>query len=120
MRIFILEQDEENPEFEMSSSAASAGDAPAFNPNLLKSVNELELSVRAYNCMRNADIKIIADLVERTEPEMLKTKNFGRKSLNEIKEMLQNMGLNFGMKIDREMVNKMATSQVRSVVQDAS
>ena len=120
MRIFILEQDEENPEFEMSSSAASAGDAPAFNPNLLKSVNELELSVRAYNCMRNADIKIIADLVERTEPEMLKTKNFGRKSLNEIKEMLQSMGLNFGMKVDRDMLSKMATSQVRSVVQDAS
>lgn len=120
MRIFMLEQDEENIEFKMSSSAASAGDVPVFNPNLLKSVNELELSVRAYNCMRNADIKIIADLVERTESEMLKTKNFGRKSLNEIKEMLQNMGLNFGMKVDREMVNKMATSQVRSVGQGAS
>lgn len=120
MRIFMLEQDEENAEFEMSSSEGLGGDAPVFNPNLLKSVNELELSVRAYNCMRNADIRIIADLVERTESEMLKTKNFGRKSLNEIKEMLQNMGLNFGMKIDRDMVNKMATSQVRSVGQDAS
>ncbi len=121
MRIFMLEEDEENIEFEMSSSAASAGDAQAFNPNLLKSVNELELSVRAYNCMRNADIKIIADLVERTESEMLRTKNFGRKSLNEIKEMLQNMGLNFGMKVDRDMLlSKMAVSQVRSVGQDAS
>jgi len=120
MDIFLLEQDEENMESEMSSSAAASGDAPVFNPNLLKSVNELELSVRAYNCMRNANIKIIADLVERTEGEMLKTKNFGRKSLNEIKEMLLSMGLNFGMKIDREMLNKMAASQARSVGQDAS
>ncbi|PIX87605.1 MAG: DNA-directed RNA polymerase subunit alpha, partial [Nitrospirae bacterium CG_4_10_14_3_um_filter_44_29] len=96
------------------------GDAQAFNPNLLKNVNELELSIRAYNCMRNADVKIIADLVERTEAEMLKTKNFGRKSLNEIKEMLQNMGLNFGMKVDRDVLNKRLPSQSRSVGQDAS
>lgn len=71
-----------------------------FNKNLLRSVNELELSVRAANCLKNANIKTIADLVQRTEPEMLKTKNFGRKSLNEIKEILSEMGLSLGMKLE--------------------
>jgi len=73
-----------------------------FNENLLRSVNELELSVRSANCLKNANIKTIADLVQRSEGEMLKTKNFGRKSLNEIKEILTEMGLGFGMKIDME------------------
>ena len=68
--------------------------------NLMRSIEELELSVRSYNCLKNADIKTIADLVQRTEAEMLKTKNFGRKSLNEIKELLAEMGLSLGMKID--------------------
>jgi len=71
-----------------------------FNKNLLRSVNELELSVRAANCLKNANIKTIADLVQRTEAEMLKTKNFGRKSLNEIKEILTEMGLSLGMKLE--------------------
>lgn len=71
-----------------------------FNKNLLRSVNELELSVRAANCLKNANIKTIAELVQKTEAEMLKTKNFGRKSLNEIKEILSEMGLSLGMKID--------------------
>lgn len=73
-----------------------------FNENLLRSVNELELSVRSANCLKNANIKTIADLVQRSEGEMLRTKNFGRKSLNEIKEILTEMGLGFGMKIDME------------------
>ena len=68
--------------------------------NLLRSIEELELSVRSYNCLKNADIRSIADLVQKTEPEMLKTKNFGRKSLNEIKELLAGMGLSLGMQID--------------------
>ena len=68
--------------------------------NLMRSIEELELSVRSYNCLKNADIKTIADLVQRTEAEMLKTKNFGRKSLNDIKELLAEMGLSLGMKID--------------------
>jgi DNA-directed RNA polymerase subunit alpha len=67
---------------------------------LSRSVDELELSVRSYNCLKNADIRTIGDLVVRTEPEMLKTKNFGRKSLNEIKEILAEMGLGLGMTID--------------------
>ncbi len=71
-----------------------------FNRNLLRSVNELELSVRAANCLKNANIRTIADLVTKTEAEMLKTKNFGRKSLNEIKEILAEMGLSLGMKVD--------------------
>ncbi len=78
--------------------------APSFNENLLRSVNELELSVRAANCLKNAGIETIAELVQRTEGEMLKTKNFGRKSLNEIKEILAEMGLNLGMKVDESIV----------------
>ena len=70
--------------------------------NLKRSVEELELSVRSYNCLKNADIKTIGELVQKSEAEMLKTKNFGRKSLNEIKEILAEMGLSFGMKLDAE------------------
>ncbi len=70
------------------------------NENLNRSVEELELSVRSYNCLKNANIQTIGELVQKTEAEMLKTKNFGRKSLNEIKEILSSMGLGLGMKID--------------------
>jgi len=72
----------------------------AFNENLLRSVDELELSVRSANCLKHANIKLIGDLVQRTEAEILATKNFGRKSLNEIKEILTEMGLSLGMKLD--------------------
>jgi len=71
-----------------------------LNENLFRSVEELELSVRSANCLKNADIRFIGDLVQKTEAEMLKTKNFGRKSLNEIKEILQEMGLSLGMKLE--------------------
>ena len=71
-----------------------------LNENLFRSVEELELSVRSANCLKNADIRYIGDLVQKTEGEMLKTKNFGRKSLNEIKEILQEMGLGLGMKLE--------------------
>ena len=70
------------------------------NDNLFKSVEELELSVRSANCLQNANIRYIYELVQRTEPEMLRTKNFGRKSLNEIKDLLNEMGLGLGMKLD--------------------
>jgi DNA-directed RNA polymerase subunit alpha len=73
----------------------------ATNEHLDKSVEELELSVRSYNCLKNANIRTIRELVQKTEPEMLKTKNFGRKSLNEIKEILSSMGLGLGMKLDQ-------------------
>ncbi len=71
-----------------------------LNENLFRSVEELELSVRSANCLQNANIHLIGELVQRTEAEMLKTKNFGRKSLKEIKEILADMGLSLGMKID--------------------
>jgi len=78
--------------------AADAPDLP-FNKNLLMKVDELELSVRSANCLKNDNIIYIGDLVQKTEGEMLRTPNFGRKSLNEIKEVLGNMGLSLGMKI---------------------
>jgi len=71
-----------------------------LNKNLTRSVNELELSVRAANCLKNANIKTIADLVQKSEGEMLRTKNFGKKSLNEIKEILSEMGLSLGTKVE--------------------
>jgi DNA-directed RNA polymerase subunit alpha len=72
----------------------------AINENIYRSVDELELSVRSANCLKNADIHLIGDLIQNTEAEMLKTKNFGRKSLNEIKEILAEMGLSLGMKLE--------------------
>ncbi len=75
-------------------------EAGAVNENYYKPVEELELSVRAYNCLKNADIKYIGELVQKTEQEMLKTKNFGKKSLNEIKEVLHSMGLSLGVKVE--------------------
>ena len=72
----------------------------ALYERLSKSVDEMELSVRSYNCLKNANIRTIGELVQKTEVEMLKTKNFGRKSLNEIKEILASMGLSLGMKLD--------------------
>ena len=73
-----------------------------MNEVLTRSVEELELSVRSYNCLKNANIQSIGDLIQKTEAEMLRTKNFGRKSLNEIKEILGGLGLSFGMKIDAQ------------------
>jgi DNA-directed RNA polymerase subunit alpha len=72
-----------------------------LNENLFKPVSELELSVRSANCLKNANISLIGELVQKTESEMLKTKNFGRKSLNEIKGILEEMGLSLGMKLDK-------------------
>ncbi|MDO8526221.1 MAG: DNA-directed RNA polymerase subunit alpha [Deltaproteobacteria bacterium] len=75
-------------------------DSPKLNPNLYRRVEELELSVRSANCLANANIQYLGELVQKSEGEMLKTKNFGRKSLNEIKEILSELGLGLGMKID--------------------
>src|SRR5437868_2926889 len=91
--------------FEEELEAATSGEdrKPEIrNDNLNRSVEELELSVRSYNCLKNANIQTIGELVQKSENEMLKTKNFGRKSLNEIKEILSNMGLGLGMKIDEQ------------------
>jgi DNA-directed RNA polymerase subunit alpha len=90
---------EELPE---SSEEPAERGMDQLNEILSRSVDELELSVRSYNCLKNANIQSIADLVQKTEAEMLRTKNFGRKSLNEIKEILGTMGLQFGMKFDSQ------------------
>jgi len=95
MSIFI--NFEETPEIE---AAPQEKTVTVRNENLDRSVEELELSVRSYNCLKNANITTIRELVTKTEPEMLKTKNFGRKSLNEIKEILAAMGLSLGMRFD--------------------
>ena len=95
--MFIFINFEESPE-EIEQEVDR--EAERLQENLKRSVEELELSVRSYNCLKNADIKSIGELVQKTEGEMLKTKNFGRKSLNEIKEILSDMGLSFGMKLD--------------------
>ena len=97
MYIFInFEEQPEEEEEEVDREAEKMYD------NLKRSVEELELSVRSYNCLKNADIKTIGELVQKSEAEMLKTKNFGRKSLNEIKEILAEMGLSFGMKLGED------------------
>jgi DNA-directed RNA polymerase subunit alpha len=95
MTIFV--NFEETPESVEEPVERAAGQ---MNEVLNRSVEELELSVRSYNCLKNANIQTIGDLVQKTEAEMLRTKNFGRKSLNEIKEILGGLSLSFGMKID--------------------
>jgi len=97
LSVFIGFEEEDYEEVETPYD--SGGEGVALGENLLKSVDELELSVRAANCLKKANIKYIGELVQKTENEMLKTKNFGRKSLNEIKEVLTEMGLHLGIKV---------------------
>jgi DNA-directed RNA polymerase subunit alpha len=98
LSIFVNIEDEE--ESEDTPVELSEQDRDQWWDKLGKSVDEMELSVRSYNCLKNANIRTIGELVQKTEGEMLKTKNFGRKSLNEIKEILGTMGLSLGMKLD--------------------
>jgi DNA-directed RNA polymerase subunit alpha len=116
LSFFISEREEDV--YEPDQAISLAADKSVFNANLLKSVEELELSVRAHNCLKNADIKSIADLVQRSEHDMLRTKNFGRKSLNEIKEILLSMGLNFGMRIDSAALEKLKAHEEAKVDTD--
>lgn len=95
LQIFINFDEDSEP-----SELAGGDDSRKINENLYRTVDELELSVRSANCLKNADIHLIGDLVQRSEAEMLKTQNFGRKSLNEIKDILADMGLTLGMKLD--------------------
>ncbi len=97
MSMFINFDEQVEPKIETKKEEQKK---PVFNENLYRSVEELELSVRSANCLKNADIFKIYQLVSKTEAEMLKTKNFGRKSLNEIKEVLSEMGLSLGMKLE--------------------
>jgi len=122
LELFLLEEGEaeENLPVEDQDAFHVVSEDPVFNKNLLKSVEDLELSVRSYNCLKNANIKTIADLVQKTEQEMLRTKNFGRKSLNEIKEILYGMGLRFGMRVDMDALNRDAALQSGGVDQHAT
>lgn len=95
LQIFLTFDETMEPVEEMKDSKGTS-----LNENLFRSVDDLELSVRSANCLKNANIRYIGELVVKSEAEMLKTKNFGRKSLNEIKEILSEMGLGLGMKID--------------------
>jgi DNA-directed RNA polymerase subunit alpha len=97
LSIFITFDEEEEEELAESNEGESA---QKLNENLFRSVDELELSVRSANCLKHANIRLIGDLVQKTEAEILATKNFGRKSLNEIKEILGEMGLGLGMKLE--------------------
>jgi DNA-directed RNA polymerase subunit alpha len=97
LAIFITFEEEEEEEEETNEDKA---ESEKLNENLFRSVDELELSVRSANCLKHANIKLIGDLVQKTEAEILATKNFGRKSLNEIKEILADMGLGLGMKLE--------------------
>lgn len=101
LAIFLNFEDEDTP-VEVKTAQQQTTSSPT-NEALLKPVSELELSVRSANCLQNANIKYIYELVSKTEGEMLRTKNFGRKSLNEIKEILTQMGLGLGMKVDSIM-----------------
>jgi DNA-directed RNA polymerase subunit alpha len=97
LSIFITFEEGEEEEVAVQETT---GDMDKLNENLFRSVDELELSVRSANCLKHADIRLIGDLVQKTEAEILATKNFGRKSLNEIKEILSEMGLGLGMRLD--------------------
>ena len=98
LQIFINFEELPEPAYEEEKPVIE--ESPKLNPNLYRRVDELELSVRSANCLANANIHYIGELVQRSEGEMLKTKNFGRKSLNEIKEILTEMNLTLGMKLD--------------------
>jgi len=95
LQIFINFDEDSEP-----AALVTGDESRRINENLYRSVDELELSVRSANCLKNADIHMIGELVQRSEAEMLKTQNFGRKSLNEIKDILADMGLTLGMKVD--------------------
>jgi DNA-directed RNA polymerase subunit alpha len=95
LSVFVNFEESEEP-----TAVESPREEAKLNENLFRSVDELELSVRSANCLQQANIRSIGDLVQKTEAEMLKTKNFGRKSLKEIKEILAEMGLSLGMKLE--------------------
>lgn len=104
LSVFLNFKDEDTPvEITTTAAPVQSKQSAVSNDSLLRPVSELELSVRSANCLQNANIKYIYELVSKTEGEMLRTKNFGRKSLNEIKDILTQMGLGLGMKVDSVM-----------------
>jgi DNA-directed RNA polymerase subunit alpha len=113
MQPFIHFQEEPEP-----LETEERDDEEKLNANLFRPVSELELSVRSANCLKNANITYIGELVQKTEAEMLKTKNFGRKSLNEIKGILEEMGLSLGMKLENIPLPKKADSPGESAKEE--
>jgi DNA-directed RNA polymerase subunit alpha len=115
MNIFIHFEEKE----EIEEKEERPKERYEFNENLFKTVDELELSVRSANCLRNANIKYIGELVQKTEQQILETKNFGRKSLNEIKEILASMGLRLGMHLEnfptREELDKIVEKRKQQI-----
>ena len=101
-------------ETEDRAARASPRRGRELNEHLFRNVDELELSVRASNCLKTANIRTIADLVQKTESELLKTKNFGKKSLNEIKTILGEMGLSLGMRLDPEELERLRAHYERA------
>jgi DNA-directed RNA polymerase subunit alpha len=98
LRVFVTFEDDEDYEIEETETEGQA--IAPLNENLWKSIEALELSVRSANCLQNANIRFVGELVQKSESEMLKTKNFGRKSLKEIKDILETMGLGLGMRVE--------------------
>jgi DNA-directed RNA polymerase subunit alpha len=98
--VFVDFEDEDDGHLDEEPSSVAEGPPAAMSEIFLEPVDKLELSVRSYNCLKNANIRTIGDLVQKTDAEMLNTRNFGRKSLNEIKENLKAMGLSLGMRLD--------------------
>jgi DNA-directed RNA polymerase subunit alpha len=103
------------PPVEEETDAAEVLPRAELNDNLFRNVDELELSVRASNCLKTANIRTIADLVQKTEAELLKTKNFGKKSLNEIKTILGEMGLSLGMRLNPDALERLRALMERSL-----
>ncbi len=110
----LLERFPESAPPEETAERAEAGPRTELNENLFRNVDELELSVRASNCLKTANIRTIADLVQKSEAELLKTKNFGKKSLNEIKTILGEMGLALGMRLDPEELERLRAQYERA------
>lgn len=115
---FITFEEEDEVEVEVPVLNEGIEGMPWYNENLFKTVDELELSVRSANCLKNVDIKYIGEMVQKTDQEMLKTKNFGRKSLNEIKAILHDMDLDFGLTLEgfptRDNLDKMHVERKES------
>jgi DNA-directed RNA polymerase subunit alpha len=110
----LLESFPETAPQEETTAQTETGPRTELNENLFRNVDELELSVRASNCLKTANIRTIADLVQKTEAELLKTKNFGKKSLNEIKTILGEMGLSLGMRLDPEELERLRAQYERA------
>lgn len=118
MSVFINYEEEEEEFIVEERTEREDEEKSKMSVNLCRSVDELELSVRSHNCLKNANIKSIGELAQKTEQEMLKTKNFGRKSLNEIKQLLTQMNLGFGMKLEEWPITEPVKKNGKEIEED--